>query len=275
VTRNPEKAQRWVDAGAKAVIADMADPDSLRAAHEGIDAVALMVPAFIPDPSQAPVLAQNAINAARDAGVELIVFNTSGPVIPQRTGNPAYDMRLDIIEMLRNSGVPNIIIQPTAYAENLLGPWTRPNVLERDTLTYPVDENTPLGWIATDDVGAFIVAALERPELAGEHFVVSGERNLTGPELAAAFTSGLGREIRYEEMSLDDFGAALDAAFGPGAGEGGKAGYKFQRENNDLMTMWVDMGPVRAKLPVEMTSLDEWAAQHKMAFTPTEETQST
>jgi uncharacterized protein YbjT (DUF2867 family) len=224
-----------------------------------------MIPAFLPDPRQAPVFAQNAIKAAADAG-KFIVYNTSGPVIRERTGNPGYDIRLDIIDMLKNSGAKYVIIQPTAYMENLLGPWTRPNIVESDTLTYPVADFIPLGWIATADVGAFIVAALERPELSGEWFIVSGQENLTGPQLAERFSQGLGRPIQYRELSLDDFGAALDAAFGPGAGEGGKQGYKFQRENAEKITMWTDMQPVVAKLPITMTSAADFAAQFRMAF---------
>lgn len=274
LTRNPDKAQPHVERGAQVVTGDMADRASLVAASRGMDGIALMVPAFIPDPTQAPVYANHAIAAAREAGVGLIVYNTSGIVINQPTGNPMYDMRLALINDLENSGVPYITIEPTAYMENLLGPWTRPNIIARDTLSYPVEEDTPLGWVATDDVGALMVAALERPELANRRIGVSGVEAVTGPELAARFSEGLGREISYYAMPLEEFGAALDAAFGPGAGEGGIQGYRFQRENKDLLTMWWDMAPVLASLPVEMTSIAQWAAQHRAAFAATEETAS-
>lgn len=268
LTRSPEKAEALVNAGAKTVSGDMADYDSLVSASQGMDGVSLMVPAFLPDPMQAPVFAHNAINAAKAAGVLLLVYNTSGTVINQPTGNPMFDMRLMLIDAIAQSGVPYITIEPTAYMENLLGPWTRPNILASDTLTYPVDERAPLGWIATEDVGAFIVAALERPHLASRRIPISGARNLTGSQLAAEFTQGLGRAITYREMPLAEFGAALDAAFGPGAGEGGIRGYQWQRDNADKLIMWWDMEAVRELLPVEMTSAAQWAAQHRMAFEP-------
>ena len=264
LTRSPEKVAE-ID-GAVAAVGDLGDTDSLKAAHENIDAVSFMVPAFLADPMQAPQYARNAIDAAKHAGVDLLVYNTSGPVIEERTGNPMYDMRLDVIDYLKNSGVPYIVIQPTVYMENLLGPWTRPSVVENDMLPYPVEENTPLGWIATDDVGKLIVAALERPELAGQRIIVSGIENVTGPELAQRFSLGLGRDITYYSQPLEEFGAALDEAFGPGAGEGGIQGYKFQRENADKLVMWTDMQPVLAKLPVQMTSIEDWVRQHAPAF---------
>ena len=270
LTRNPEKAQSWVDQGAQTVVGDMADKASLVTASNGMDGVAFMVPAFLPDPSQAPVMAHNAIDAAREADVKILVYNTSGTVINETTHNPMYDMRLQLIRYLDQSGVPYITIEPTAYMENLLGPWTQPNIVASDTLSYPVDENTPLGWIATADVGALMVAALEHPELANRRIGVSGVENLTGPQLAAEFSKGIGRELTYYNMPLEEFGAALDAAFGPGAGEGGIQGYKFQRDNADLLRMHWDMDEVLSHLPVEMTSVSDWAAQHKHAFAATE-----
>lgn len=271
LTRNPEKAEAMRAKGAEIVVGDLADADSLYAASQQVDAVALMTPAFLPDPSQAPVYTMRAIDAAKAAGVKLIVYNTSGTVISQRTGNPMYDMRLDLIDYLHNSGVPYITIQPTAYMENLLGPWTRPAVVERDVLPYPVEEDTPLGWIATEDVGALIAEAFNHPELAGERIAVSGIENVTGPELAESFSQALGRKITYYAMPLDEFAAALDAMFGPGAGAGGKAGYQFQRDNKDLLTMWVDMRSVLEKLPVKMTSVEKWVTEHKLAFSPVQE----
>lgn len=267
ITRTAAHAAAAAELGAMVVEADMGDLEALRAAHAGVEAVALMVPAFA-NPLEQPRLFTNALTAARDAGVGLIVYNTSGPLIAQRIGNPMYDSRHDRIEELRASGVPSIIIQPTAYMENLLGPWTRPGIVAKDELAYPTPPELRLGWIATDDVAALIVAALQRPQLAGSHFVVSGPENLSGPELAARFSAGLGRTITYREMPLDEFAALLDAAFGPGAGAGGAAGYKFQRDNADLIPMWADMAPVLQQLPVTLTGVDAWARQMGQAFAP-------
>jgi uncharacterized protein YbjT (DUF2867 family) len=267
VTRDAERAQALKDAGAEVVVADMGDAAALRAASEGMDAIALMLPAF-GNPAAQPTYLQNAIAAARDAGVGLLVYNTSGPVIPQRIGHPMYDSRHDVLDALRGSGIPTIVIQPTVYLENLLGPWTRQGIVERDELAYPMPEQLPLGWIATDDVAAFIAAAVERPDLAGSHLIVSGAENLTGPELAARFSAGLGRPIRYREMPVEEFGAFLDAAFGPGAGAAGAAGYRFQAENAAIIPTWAPMEETLTKLPVQLTSVSEWAARVAPLFAP-------
>jgi uncharacterized protein YbjT (DUF2867 family) len=270
LTRNPAKADKLQAAGAEIAVGDLNDSTSLAAANAGIDAVALLIPAFGGNPMDAPRLMQNAVNAARTAGVKLMVWNSSGPMIEERTGFPMYDLRFDMAEMLRQSDVPSVIIQPTVYLENLLGPWTQPNIAEHNELTYPVAADARLGWIASADVAAFVVAALERPQLAGRKIVVSGVKNLNGPELAQAVSEGLGRKIAYRAMPLEEFGAALDKAFGPGAGQGGIAGYKFQEENRDRIVTWVEMAPVLEKLPVQMTSVSQWAVAFAPAFSPME-----
>lgn len=265
-TRHPQKAEAMHDAGAHIIEGDMSNPADLNRASQGMDAVALQIPFFLPNPADAIIYARNTIDAAKAAGVKLIVWNTSGPIIEGRSGNPAFDVRNDIADYLEASGVPYIIIQPTAYMENWLGPWTRPAVVERDILSYPVDDETRNGWIATEDVASFVVAALERPHLANATFVVSGMENANGPELAQSFSKALGRPITYNAMPLPEFGAILDAAFGPGAGEGAIQAYEFQRTNGDRMRMYTDMGPVLEKLPVKMTSIEEWAKKHHQAF---------
>jgi uncharacterized protein YbjT (DUF2867 family) len=270
LTRAPERAAALVEKGAHTAHGDMTDYASLLAASRGMDAVAFMTPAFVPNPMQMPMMAMNAINAAKEAGVGLLVYNTSGTVIEQQVGHPMYDGRRALVQAVMSSGIPAITIEPTAYLENLFGPWTRPNIIAHDTLTYPIEPDQRTGWIATRDVGALIAAALERPHLAGTRFKVSGERSVTGPELAAAMSEGLGRTITYQALTLDEFAAALDAAFGPGAGEGGKQGYQFQRDNPDLLVMWHDMTPVLEQLPVQMTSIAAWAAQNRHVFSAAE-----
>jgi uncharacterized protein YbjT (DUF2867 family) len=266
LTRNPEKAEQMRAAGAQVVAGDMADADLLRRASEGMDGVSLMVPAFLDNPMEGPRYFRQAVDAAKAAGVPLIVYNTSGSIPAFRTGMPMFDMRIDLVDYLKSSGIPHIVIAPTGYAENLLGPWTRPGIVEKDELAYPNPEQTPVGWIVSADVGKLMAAALQRPELADTVIPVSGQENLTGPELADRFSRALGRTIRYRAMPLDEFGAFFDRLFGPGAGEGAKIGYRMQQENPELVKMWTDMGPVLEKLPVRMTPIEEWVRQFAPAF---------
>lgn len=265
VTRSAERAAPLAAAGAEVLVADMGDRERLAEASRGVDAVSLLIPFFV-NPADAPAFGRNAIDAARDAGVRLLVWNTSGPMPPERTGNPGIDVRRDTADYLRASGVPHIVVQPTAYAENLLGPWTAPFVRDQDKVAYPNPPEARVGWVASADIGALIVAALERPWLAGRSFTVSGLENLSGPELAEAFTRGLGRPISYHPLPPREFGAILDGAFGPGAGAAAAAEYERAWETGEFPPMHVDMAPVLAELPVRMRTMSEWVAEHAAAF---------
>lgn len=267
VTRSAEKAAPLAAAGAEVAVADMGDAARLLEVSRGADAVALLIPFFV-SPADAPAFGRNAIDAARAAGVKLLVWNTSGPMPPAPTGDPGIDVRLSTAAHLRASGVPHIIIQPTAYAENLLGPWTAPFVAAEGRVAYPNPPEARVGWIASADVGALMVAALERPELAGRSFAVSGLENASGPELAAAFSEALGRPISYHPLPPREFGAILDSLFGPGAGAAAAAQYERAWESGVFPSMHVDMAPVLAELPVRMRTLREWVAEHAEAFAP-------
>ncbi len=266
LTRNPEKAVDLVAAGAKTVIGDLSDPVSLGAASQGMDAIALLIPAFLANPLEALTCGQSAIDAAKNAGVNLIVWNTSGPMPKTHTGNLMNDLRIDLLAYLKQSGVANIVFEPTTYMENWLGPWTAPSVVMRDQLTYPVLENRPMGWIASDDVGSLVVAAMEHPSLAGNYFRISGVEHPTGPELAQHFSRALGRTITYFAMTPDEMGAVLDNLFGKGTGDAVTAAYRQEQQNPNPPQNYHDMREVLTKLPVQMTSIEEWVGKQAAAF---------
>lgn len=266
LTRTAPKAARHAGGGAIVVEGDMADANRLHELSKGMDAVALLIP-FFANPAGVADYGRRAIDAAKAAGVSLLVWNTSGVILPERTGNPSIDVRIDIRNYLLESGLPHIILQPSVYLENLLGPWTAPFVANEDRVAYPAPADMPISWIASDDVSALVVAALERPDLAGANWPVSGLANPTGPELAQAFTKGLGRDVAYYAMPPQDFGAILDQAFGPGAGTAAASEYQRMWDFPEQRPQFqADMVPVLEELHVPMTTISEWVARHKAAF---------
>lgn len=187
-TSQEDKLELLHQAGAEALLANMADKNRLLEITKGVDAISFLVPFFLSDPLDGYQYARNAIHAAVANKVKLLVLNSSGFILPVKIGNPAMDVRIDIAGYLQESGLPHIVIQPSVYAENLLGPWTAPFVKKEQTLTYPTPEAMPVGWIATRDVAALVATALYSPHLAGQSFQVSGMENLTGNMLADKFS---------------------------------------------------------------------------------------
>ena len=70
---DPAKQERVRDAGAdQAVVGDLRDPATVRAALDGVDGVFLIIPAFAPDTA---ALGMGVVAAARAAGVRRLVFS--------------------------------------------------------------------------------------------------------------------------------------------------------------------------------------------------------
>jgi uncharacterized protein YbjT (DUF2867 family) len=268
VTHSEANIERLNQSGARAVLADMADAARLNEITAGMDAVSLLIPFFLANPADGLTYATNAINAAVSQSVKLLVWNTSGFILPGKIGNPAMDVRIDIVDYLKKSGLPHIVIQPSVYAENLLGPWTAPFVANEKKVAYPTPAEMPIGWIATRDVAALVAEAVYHPELAGESFLVSGTENLTGKQLAEKFTIGLGESITYYPLPPKEFGKILDNLYGAGAGKGAEEMYQRIADSKQYPVMYApDMPDVLKKLPVSLTSIEDWVRQNKAAFT--------
>ena len=260
LTRDARNATGLAEAGATLVVGDMNDSDCLTAASENVDAVAFLLPAFLDAEADGGTMGRNAIDAARKANINMFVWNVSGP-LPD-----APDPRAAIFAYLQESAVPYVLLEPTTYMENWLGPWTAPSVRQSNVLSYPVLEDRKIGWLASEDAGALVVAAIERPELAGKRYNISGVEAPTGPELAGIFSAALGREISYYAMAPEEMGDVIDAAFGPGSGDRIAEMYRREQTDPNPEAKYHDMAPVLRALPVTMTSIHQWVTQNSAAF---------
>lgn len=263
LTRDPAKVQGLQ--GAEVVRGDMADPDSLAAATEDREGVFLHIPFFTPSPLGGLTYAQNALSAAVAAGVRLLVWNASGEIPPARSGNPAFDVRLDILEAIQASGLPYVVLQPTAYMENFLGPWTREELAQADTFAYPTPNTVTMQWLATEDVGTFATYAFAHPELAPLNLKIAGPERLNGEAVAARFSEALGRPIAFRAMPAEEFGEKLEAVF-PGMGQGAAQGYAQAYEHPERFSSNVDVDAAIELMPVALTPLVEWVRARREAF---------
>ncbi len=263
LVKHLEKNAALASAGAELVQGDLSNLDSLRRATQGVSKVFLMLP--FSGGGNPLEYAGNALTAAKEAGVELLVLNTSGQTPKQLTGIPMMDYRIHLEQMVWSSGVPSIILRPGAYMENLMGPWVLPRLQNENVVAYPISAERPVSWIAAQDLGRFAVAALERPELAGQAFDLGGPEALTGHQIAQSFSRALGRDIGYQAISPEEFGAIMGRIMGPEAEAGIITAYRAS-ESAPLEAMVVDTSEVLAKLPIEQTTLEGWVKQHSEVF---------
>jgi uncharacterized protein YbjT (DUF2867 family) len=261
LARSPDRAQDLLARGAEPMTGDMGDPAALARASAGVDGIFLLVPFFDPR----PVYGIAAIDAARRAGVRRIVWNASGAIPPVDTGSPGADMRRRILAHLEASGIDFAALEPTVYMENLLGPWTAPEVAAADSLAYPIPNAARLQWISHEDAAAFAVAAFTQLPQGAHRIAICGPETLTGEETAKRFSRALGRTIRFRPMPPREFGGIIDRVFG-GGGDEVTAFYEAVHADHELLSTRIDHAALLARLAIAPTTMEAFARRHADAF---------
>ena len=266
-TSSAESFEKLSRAGANPVLGDISSAEKMLEITEDMDAIAYMVPVSLPNPFDGLEYSRNVIDAAKANGIKKIVWNTSGWLPEHKTGIPTDDVKLDIKAYLISSGVPFVIIEPTIYMENMMGAFCAPFVTNERKLAYPTPEAMPIGWIASRDVSAFVVEAIYNPALLADTFQVSGLENLKGNDLADRFSIGAGEKIVYYAQPPGEFKDILAPFVGEAAAEAVAAYYEGLEIAEGYPSKFNQhMDDVLKKLPVKMTSLQEWAKNNKDFF---------
>jgi uncharacterized protein YbjT (DUF2867 family) len=232
--------------------ADLLDRPSLEAAYAGADAVVLQLPLVYGE--RALQMADNAARAAEAAGVGQLVINASCVLPPEPIGVPYLDARLHAAA----ARVPRVtLLEPaTTYLENLSAPWSAERILRDGAIAYPVPAAALLRWVAGRDLAAAAERAIVRG-VAGR-FVLPGVA-ATGHEVAGALAMALGRPVRWQTITPDEFGELLRPHLGDHAADGTAALYRMLASSPPAPEP--DPAPARAALDWAPRPIAEWAAE--------------
>jgi uncharacterized protein YbjT (DUF2867 family) len=195
-------------AGVEVAAGDLADPDSLANAMEGVDRVFLLC-----GPREDEVaLNQNAIDAAKGAGVELLVRSSILGSDPQ---SPATFLRHHGVcdAYLRDANVQYAIVRPNLFMQNIQEN-TIPSIGE-DRVFYANAGQARISMVDTRDVGAVAAMLLTKPGHEGEEVDLTGPEALSYADVAAKLSRRLGRSITYLDAPDDAVHQAL-AGYGMG-----------------------------------------------------------
>jgi NAD(P)H dehydrogenase (quinone) len=255
--RDRAKAQSLFGQDVEIFTGTLEDKASVRDANEGIDRVFLVLPLEYRF-DVAVTQGHNAIDAARNAGVKLLVFNSSTNIPPETTDVAAFEIKRSVEDYLRQSTLPYIVLRPPLYMDNLAAPWSISSIVDRSVITYPLPVEIKVAWISLDDTAALVVAALERPELAGSTFDIGGLESVNGQEIAQLFTQVLNRPFTYQQIPIDAFEQGLNQAFGALTGTEIAKIYRWRFSKATPTAGEVDMSAVLKQLPIELTTFAEW-----------------
>ena len=271
ITRNPsgEKAQALAKEGAEVVAADFDDTESLKNAFKGaygVFAVTNYWEHF--DPQKETAQAGNIAKAAKETGVEHVIWSTLEDTrlkvplddnrMPTLMGNykvPHLDSKGEANLLFANLNVPTTYLYTSFYWENFIyfGAGPQPNQEGVLALTFPMGDKK-LSGIAVADIGKSAYAIFSKgKEYIGKSVGIAGE-HLTGHEMADAMSKALNRKIIYQDVSADVY-RSFDF---PGAEDLGNM-FQYYRDFNDDFVGFRNIEKTRALNP-ELQTLKQWLA---------------
>jgi uncharacterized protein YbjT (DUF2867 family) len=262
LSRKPE-ADRPELPGALVVTGDLGRQEDVRRLFEGATHAAVTMP-LVYEADRVMAYAQHIAKAARDCGLRRIVYNSNTRIPRQSTRLAAFETRrlaeTVFRESLAHCGVELVVVRPPVYLDNLFSPWNGPALVNEGVLAYPLAADARTAWISHRDLAEAVYAALTVEGIGGRSFDIGGERTLTGPELAAAFTRGLGREVRYVALEPHIFERGLAQILGPGSAAGVAGIYHFMASDTQPELMAGDDGTAASALSLKPARAEEWVA---------------
>jgi NAD(P)H dehydrogenase (quinone) len=202
--RAPEKLAALTEStGVRTAVIDFSDSATLDAALVDADSFVLVSGT---EPGQRVAQHRNAIDAAKRAGVDRVVYTSS-----LKATNSSLILAPDhkaTEEAIAASGIPATILRNGWYHEN------HDDAYERAARTGVYIASTGDGRVASaprTDYAEAIAAVLTTDGHAGAIYELSGNTAWTGSEFAAAASAASGREISYRSLSSEEHFAALTA----------------------------------------------------------------
>ena len=273
VTRDvdSDKARALAKLGAEVVAADVDDEASMRRALEGAYG-AYFVTFFWAHFSAEKELAEarSMAHAAKAAGVHHVIWSSLEdvrrfvplsdarmPTMHDKYKVPHFDAKGEAERFFTDAGLRTTFLYPSFYWENLIyfgaGPKKGPDGALYFTLPTG---NAKMAGVAAEDIGRVAYGIFKAGDAYVGKTVGAAGEHLTGAEMAAKMTRALGREIRFNGPSPDEY-----RAYGfPGAVELGNK-FQFYRDFEGPVNAVRDVARSRALDP-QLLSFDQWLAEN-------------
>ena len=197
MSRSPEKLKK-LPAGVEGYEADLDDPETLRAAFEGIDSLFLL---NVVGPGETDE-GLAAVSAAKAARVRKIVYMSV--FMPEGSEKiPHFRSKLPVEKAIRESGIAYTILRPNNFFQNDL--WLRSAIMQYSVYPQPIGKKG-LNRVDVRDIADCAVNALMRSGYESQTYDINGPETLTGEGTAGIYSKHLGQEVRYSGDDLDAWG---------------------------------------------------------------------
>ncbi len=237
--------QRLTDQGIEVLRGDLEDPASLERAARGVYGVYSVQDFWAVGAKREVQQGKNIADAAMKAGVEHFVYSSVGGV-DRKSGIDHWESKWQVENYIRKLGLPATMIRPAAFMENYYIDQVEIGIL-KGKLMDPIRADKPYQTIASNDIGAFVALAFERPkEFIGLEPEIAGSE-LTNPEAAQVFSRVLGKQVKFQRLPMPMVRFVL-----------GKEFYQMFRWFNQA-GFKADIPRLRRQYPeVHLQTLEEW-----------------
>jgi len=200
LTRRPEHAA--LPAGVEVVAGDLTVPASLDPVLEGAVAVFLVWTAA---PATAPAVVAR-LAAHPSPQPRRVVYLSSPHQTPHpffQQPNPMRGLHAEIERLLAAASLGVTVIRPGMFASNARH-WWAPQIRDGDVVRWPyaAAETAP---VDERDIAAVAARALLDGRHAGGDYVLTGPESLSQAAQVRAIGDAIGRPLRFEELSPDEF----------------------------------------------------------------------
>ncbi|WP_280396965.1 NAD(P)H-binding protein [Nocardia carnea] len=258
IVRDPAKLPVEVRDRVEIVTGSHSDPEVVDRAFAGAEAVFWLVPPAAGAPSLETAYSgftRAACTAFVTHGIGHVVGVSAlgrGTPFAHSAGLVTASLAMD--DLIASTGVAYRALANATFMDNLLRQIESIRDDGAFTFTLTAHRRSPL--VATRDIAAAAAGLLRDRSWTGNGDVaLLGPEDLSPDEMARIMSEVLGRPIRYERQSLDDFRAALAAH---GTGDAFVTGYVEMMRAKDE---GLDDGVPRTELTTTPTTFREWCEQ--------------
>jgi len=208
--RRQEQADQLLKKGASlACIGDMTNPESVSEAIKGAVSVYHICPNMHPNEVE---IGRMMIEAAQKFGLEHFVYHSV--LHPQTEKMPHHWKKMQVEELLFESGLRFTIMQPAPYMQNILA--EKKAILDQGLYRVPYPLDTKFSMVDLTDLGRAAAAVLTEPGYKEAVYEIVGTRGLTQIEIAGLLSKILEQPVSAEEINIEDWRRnAEEAGMGP------------------------------------------------------------
>jgi len=256
LTRRPVDAA--LPADVEVVAGDLTVPTSLDVALDGAAAVFLLWTAA---PATAPAVVER-LAAHPSPHPRRVVYLSAPHQTPHpffQQPNPMRDLHVEIERLLAAARLEVTVLRPGMFASNARH-WWGPQIRNGDVVRWPYAdaETAPLD---ERDIASVAARTLLDGHYAGGDYVLTGPESLSQSAQVHAIGDAIGRPLRFEELSPDEFRNNAEDTWPPGVADMLLDAWRATLGHRAYVT-----SAIQEILGSPARTFYQWAADHASAF---------